>query len=593
MAKENKCLLQYLQICVLLVLTACGGTGANNPNTETGTGTSPEPVFTSTEAARFLTHATFGPRSAEISALRNASPSQWYRQQAALTPSLLSPVVAEFANRAPFRTLWRFSVTFGFWRNTITAQDQLRQRMAFALSELLVVSNSGGEVLRDVPDALAYFEDLLIANAFGNYRDILELVTYSPAMGYFLTYQGNLPADPNTGRMPDENYARELLQLFTIGVIELNTDGTPKLDANGQMVETYSNNDITGLAKVFTGLVLDGDISEDLAEQEFIAAQSFAYSRPMLTIANQHSTDEKTFLGMTIPAATNARQSIGAALDHIFAHANVGPFVGRQIIQRLVSSHPSTHYVERVATAFNQGSYQLPDGSLTGTGRRGDLAATVAAVLFDDEALNLGNDRMGRVREPILRFTHWARAFNVKNVTAEYVTDLYDTSEVTVLGQHPYGAPSVFNFFRPGYKAPGSVTGAQGLTAPELQITNASSIPSYVNFMEFFVTGKQAFTDIDDLQREFDDRQIDLGANQALDSFLPDYSIELNLADSPAALLDHLDLLLTYGTLSTPTRESIIDTLTLIPIATDEERRLRVHTAILMLMTAPDYLVSQ
>ena len=403
----------------------------------------PDDAFASEQAtARFLGQASFGGSPQQINQLTGTSASAWFKQQVSLSPSLLSPVVAAYRpddDEDEFSMLYIEATSFGFWQNSITGADQLRQRVAFALSELLVVSNGGGEVLTDVPEAVASYQDLLIQHAFGNYRELLEAVTYSPAMGYYLTYLGSEKGDEATGRMPDENYARELMQLFTIGVVELNLDGSVKLDENGQPIETYNNQDITGLARVFTGL----NLNEELVEQSI----GQAFSAPMQTFAESHSNKAKRFLDYTIPADTDARTSITLALDHIFAHPNIAPFVSQQLIQRLVSSNPSPAYVSAVANTFNLGRYQLPDGSTVGSGERGDLQATVAAILFHPEARQPSSASSGKIREPILRFTHWARAFNVANISPQYQFLLWDTSASSALAQHPYRSASVFNFF--------------------------------------------------------------------------------------------------------------------------------------------------
>ena len=542
-------------------------------------------------ANRFLTQATFGPTTEVVNLVVNQGLSQWFVDQLAIEPSYIMPTLQEFAafgltDEDDPNVLHLHANTFGFWRNAIAGPDQLRQRLAFALSELLVVSMGGGEVLTDIPEAVAYYQDLLIEHAFGNYRDILQAVTYSPAMGYFLTYLGSEKGDPETGRMPDENYARELLQLFTIGVVELGLNGKPRVDDLGNPLETYDNRDITGLARVFTGLHID-EVDED-------DDQPTDWARPMVFDDDLHSDREKSFLGLTIPANTSGADSINLALDHIFNHRNLAPFVGEQIIQRLVKSNPSRGYVKRVSKAFESGYFQLPDGQWVGTGLRGDMTALLAAVLFDQEARSIQLARGGKIREPLLRFTHWARAFKVENVTPEYTELLWDTSFSHALAQHPYQASSVFNFFRPGYVAPGTKSGSRGLRTPEMQLVNAGTIPAYANFMMYFVNAENQYLDIDELQEIYDDEAIPLNPEDALSSFIPDYSVELGLVDDPVALVEHLNQLLTYGTLSDSTRQRMINALNKIDVEEDEEEGhwYRVTLAILMLMTSPDYLVS-
>lgn len=544
---------------------------------------------TEVDTARFLGQATFGANYQQIQELTGKQASVWFKEQVEKSPSLVLPVVAEFTPEElesdEFNDLYIESTTFAFWRNSISADDQLRQRVAFALSEILVVSNGGGEALTDIPEAVASYQDLLINNAFGNYRDILEAVTYAPAMGYYLTYMGSEKGDEATGRMPDENYARELLQLFTIGVVALNLDGSIKTDSDNKAIETYTNADITGLARVFTGLNLN-EIQNEISS-------GAAFSTPMQAFEDSHSVKEKTFLGHTIAAGTDANSSIKAALDHIFAHPNIAPFIGKQLIQRLVTSNPTPEYVAHVANAFNQGQYTLPDGTSVGQSQKGDLQATLAAILFHPEARTANLQNGGKIREPILRFTHWARAFKVQNITPKYQGLLWDTSGNAALAQHPYRASSVFNYFRPGYKAPGSLSGDAGLVAPELQITNASSIPGYVNFLTYFVTAQLQEIDVEELQAIYDEEGSGLSAEEGVKSFLVTYEDEIKLTNEPQKLIERLDIVLTSGQLSDKTRQSILNTLTTLADDFDLSALEQVQLAILMVMTSTDYLVQK
>lgn len=553
------------------------------------------------QAARFMTQATFGPTRAEVIDLMNSSPSQWFVDQLSMPASHLMPTVEAYAAQAnpalDSDPLYIESTTFGFWKNSITGPDQLRQRMAFALSQLLVVSNGGGETLTDIPEAVARYQDLLIDYAFANYRDLLETITYAPAMGHYLTFMGSEKADPDTGRMPDENYARELLQLFTIGLTELNSDGTERLDSQGNSIETYTNQDITGLARVFTGLDLDlpEGIDDDNEENDDLWKQ--AWTRPLKLYSDAHSDQEKAFLGHTIAENTSGQASITMALDMIFDHPNIAPFISKQLIQRLVTSNPSPAYVQRVAQTFEIGQYTLPDGQQVGEGRKGDLSATLAAILFDHEAATPGGAGGGKVREPILRLTHWARVFDVQNITPEYQWLLWDTSQTDSLFQHPYRAPSVFNFYRPGYTVPGSSSADYGLVAPELQLVNAGSVTGYINFMTEFLLFEPEWINVDELQAELDEEGIQLNAENALTSFTPDYQLEREIASDIEQLLDYLDLKLTFGTLTAETRSAIADMLQDVPLDDGDTENGgaedRVRLAILMIMTSPDYLVQR
>ncbi len=593
--------LVWLVALASIACAGCGGGGGsgssggagNTPNTGN---TGQDATFASpASTARFLTQASFGPTEAQVSALTGGSASAWLQDQLNRPASRHLPLIVQYLT-IPLGDAAPFASTFSFWVHAVGAEDQLRQRMAFALSEIMVVSDNVG-ALFNYPLAKGYYQDLLTLHALGNYRDLLEDVTYSPAMAYYLTYLQNQKGDALTGRVPDENYARELLQLFCIGTVLLHPDGSQVLDASGQPVETYTNDDITGLARVFTGLSLEGPdfFSNFMANP---SVQPSPYVRPLKIFPAFHSALEKSFLGTTIAANTGAAQTIELALDAIFAHPNLPPFVSRQLIQRFVTSNPSPGYIQRVAGAFASGSFILPDGSTVGLGRRGDLAATIASILFDSEARSdssRSQPSFGKLREPIIRFTGWARAFSARDLTPEYIYALWGTQSPAALAQHPYRAPSVFNFFRPGYVAPGTRTAAAGLTMPELQIVNATSTPGYINFMTWFVSGGGENTDVSALQDGFNDAGIPLDAQDALTSFVPDYSAELVLAGNPTALVERLDQLLTYGTMSAETKLGIEAAIAAIPLQATgfDGAELRVQTAVLMALTSPDYLVQR
>lgn len=564
---------------LVLALAACsgggssassgtGGSGGTNPPPPTIPPPPPPPppvtqIGNAEKAAHFLTLATFGATIEEIRALEGGSASNWMKSQIALPasqilPGLLTrwPAGTSPANRAH---------TLAYWEVLIDGQDTLRQRATFALSQIVVASDASGN---PDPREMAYFADVLSRNALGNYRELLQEVTYSPAMGRWLTYVNNQKADPKTGRMPDENYARELLQLFTIGLVELNRDGTPRL-VNGNPVETYDNDDIVGLARVFTGFVLKGD--------EAGPPTADAVWSPMEIDSRKFEPGEKAFLGLTIPAGRTQDESVRLAIDHIFAHPNVGPFVSRQLIQRMTQSNPSPAYVERVATAFESGRFVAADGVRFGDGRRGSLEATFAAILLDPEALNRTGtppSGSGKIREPALQFVQWTRAFNVN------VVDIFNETRLrndgNGLNQRPFGAPSVFNFYRPGYIAPGTATGIAGLTAPEFQNVNEIAVIDLGNFMTGY---------------NFDRFS---GADASINSMVTDYAREAALANDPAALVDHLDLLLTAGRLTDTTRAEIVGTVGLLPLATatDAADRLRrVRLAVGMVMATPEFTI--
>lgn len=573
------------------LLVACGGGGGGSgeapgvPNTPVEPPTSPPATpMTQAQASRLLSQATFGPSLNAIDALVEEGAEQWFLRELEKPPTKhLQHVLDSFGpdgqfldERGNVLESVRFSASDSFWEVAITADDQLRQRMAFALSQILVVSANSN--LFKVPQTVAHYMDTLTEGAFGNYRDLLEAVTYSPAMSIYLTYIGNQKADPETGRVPDENYARELLQLFTLGLVALNADGTPALDENGNQQELYDNGDITELAKVFTGFYFSGVDFGTPIERIPLAA----YYSPMEISAEFHSPLPKRVVGTQIPAGTGGDETVRQALDAIFAHPNVGPFLARQLIQRFVTSAPEPAYVARVAAAFDSGEYQLPSGTTVGQGERGDLQAVIAAVLFDPQARDeaaAAADTFGKLREPVIRFTHWARAFNINSADATYELALKDTGASLRLGQHPYRSPSVFNFYRPGYIAPGTETGAAGLTAPELQITTAASLVGYANYITLYTLGESP--------------QVEREGAEIAPAYRPDFSAQLALADDTEALLDQLDTLLTFGQLRDTTRERIAAIIDEFDMQTPEQRLLRVRLAIVMVMTAPEYIVQR
>jgi len=437
------------------------------------------------------------------------------------------------------------------WRKLLSAPDTLRQRVTLALSEIVVAAVSGFVGNGWKAFSAAAYLDLLEANAFGSYRTLLQQVSLSAPMGEFLTYRNNTKFNANTGALPDENYAREVMQLFTIGLIQLNLDGSPKM-VGGVAQETYVLEDITGLARVFTGWNYDlTNTTTDTPEFK---------RRPMIQNEARHETGSKTFIGTTIPAGTNGLNSLTLALDAIYAHANVAPFISRQLIQRLVCSNPSPAYIARVATVFNN----------DGAGAKGNLKAVIKAILLDDEARNaarLDDPNFGKLREPILRFTGWARAFGATSPSDAWA--IGNTSDpATKLGQSPLRSGSVFNFFRPGYVPPGSAIASAGMVAPEFQITNESTVVGYVNFMQTAISRGYG----------------DVKANYA--SLMP-------LAETAQALLDELNLVLAAGQLSAKTVALIKGALDSMPVGTDAARLNRIYAALVMVMAAPEFIVQK
>jgi len=406
------------------------------------------------EAALFLIRATFGPTEEDILAVMDSGYEAWIDGQMSLPISRQLPLLEsrlaadglnplELASPVPHLQNARMDT---WWELAIRAPDQLRQRVAFALSEILVISDLG-QLARPV-HAIASYHDMLVENAFGNYRELLEDVTLHPAMGSYLSMRRNEKADEGNNIRPDENFARECMQLFSIGLVMLNLDGTVQMDG-GQPIPTYGQQQITEFSRVYTGW-------------NFFNAPRFvtnlpistaAYTTPMRAFEEFHDDGSKTLLGgEVISAGLSAAEDLDAALDNIFNHQNVAPFVSKQLIQRLVTSNPTPAYVERVASVFND----------NGQGVRGDLAAVIRSILLDDEALTAA-DRLGgaKLKEPLLRLTQLWRAFDAVGVNGLF---RYSHPEWD-FGQRPYGSPSVFNFFSPAYAQPGPIA-AMGLVSP-------------------------------------------------------------------------------------------------------------------------------
>lgn len=501
--------------------------------------------ITDPQASRFLSQAAWGGTDAAIAEVRSLGYAGWIEKQfvAGSAQSHFDWMKAKgyLSQALMFSTL---GLDASIWRKLMSSPDLLRQRMVLALSEIFVVSPAGLPVPFNGFVCAGYL-DVLEARCFGNFRDLLEAVTLSPAMGIYLSMMGNKAEDPATGRMPDENYAREIMQLFTLGLYQLNADGSSKQDAQGRAIESYDQASVMGLAKVFTGwdmVPVNGDIE--------------VARTPMVFNAAAHSPAEKSFLGVTVPAGSDGRAALKTALDTLFQHPNVGPFIGRQLIQRLVTSNPGPAYVSRVAAAFNN----------NGAGVRGDLKAVLRAILLDSDArATATSPAWGKLREPVVRLVQWARTFNATSPSDTW--GLGDTSDpATRLAQSPLRARSVFNFFRPDFVPPNAVLPQQGLVVPEMQITHEASVTAYLNLMQYVIS-------------------------EGADDVKADYSRELALAGNPAQLVDRCNLLLAGGQLSATTVGIVRSAITAMPAVTAADKRNRVCAAVFMTMAVPEYLV--
>lgn len=439
----------------------------NNPPPDPG---NPPATVTPEAAARFLQQATFGPRKSEIDNLVSVGYNAWIAEQMALPPSLHKDAAqADFTafNTNPTATRpGGGNRQAAWWKIALTGPDQLRQRVAFALSEIFVISDVNGTIA-NWQDGAANYYDLLARNAFGNFRTLLEEVTLSPMMGIYLSHIRNGKATATT--QPDENYAREVMQLFTIGLNQLQPDGSLKLDTNGRPIPTYDQRTITEMAKVFTGWQFNNPAP---TRNNFRAGGGVSddYMKPMTLNPNFHEDSAKTIVGnITLPANQGGAKDLADTLNALFQHPNTAPFISRQLIQRLVTSNPSSGYIARVAQVFAN----------NGSGVRGDLGAVIKAILLDPEARSATTAQspsFGKLKEPLLRVTALLRAFNASAENGRFAIG----NPENALAQAALRSPTVFNFFEPAYVMPGALAAA-GLYAPEYQIltdTTAISVPN-------------------------------------------------------------------------------------------------------------------
>ncbi len=529
-----------------LALDACGGGGGTSGG-GSGGGGPPPPVLSGTQASRFLAQSAIGYSHAEITTVSTSGIDAWLSAQLAL---------------ARPQKFWDFLVANGYaassnvnthngfepmiWSQLMGSNDLLRQRVGLALLDQWVVSIDGfASGWRTF--VMAAYLDVLWDNALGNYRDLMEGASTSVAMGLYLTFLGSVKANAATGSIPDENYARELMQLFTIGLYQLNMDGTQVL-SGGNPVPTYAQEDVSQGARVWTGYT-------------FANADNTTPDRmklPTAINAAQHETGATSFLGISIPAGTSGAGARALALDGLFNHPNVPPFVSRQLIQHLVTSNPSPAYVGRVAAVFVN----------NGSGVRGDLKSVIRAILTDREARDdnqVTSASFGKLREPVARLVHWARAFNVTSPTNLWPFGNVSSS-ANRIGESPGHAPSVFNWFRPGYAPPGTTIASNGHVAPEFQITNEPSMIAYINYLQSVIVN---------------------GAGEAR----ADYSSLTAIGADSQALLNELNLVLAAGQIGAATLAQLKTALDTISVTTSAGLNNCIYAALVLVMATPEYLV--
>ena len=565
-------------------------------------------------SSRFLSQATLGTALPEIQKVATQGIEKWLDDQLALPNSFrlrpyLSALHKSIADSLNIKngvstndTIsvgvddWHFDISW--FQGSMTSPDLLRWRVGLALSEIFVTSRVS--TFDGNPYALASYYDLLMDNSFGNYRTLIDKITYHPTMAVYLSFMNNHATDVNNGRQifPDENYAREIMQLFSIGLYELNIDGTEKKDALGKSIPTYTNADIAALAKVFTGLSWgDGNYIGINSKNNWSYTKrlkfygldsSDAKKNPWKTtprIVNAHEYGAKTFLNSTIPVRPVAQgeQDIQDALNIIFNHPNVGPFLARRLIQRLVTSNPSPAYIQRIATVFNN----------NGNNVRGDLKAVIRAILLDPDARNCCGDdteTYGMLREPFVRYMNLVKGLNLEapgGIYRNVMNRVYDKTE-----QKPMYANTVFNFFTPDYMPDGVLKDA-GKVAPEFQLLSSQTLTGYFNALNSWL---------------IDDDPIEYYGLFSGETYKPNQEPRFNITldypltrnDKVPQLLDKYNLILTHGKLSAESLAIIgtaiksmpyVQDANGVPATTEAFRRTRM--AIFLIMSSPDYLINK
>ena len=554
------------------------------------------------ETGRFLSQATMGADLDLINIVKNMDYGVWIDQQITEPVTYLQSEVEdiweEYLDTLESRGYEDPQDAFGpampeltsaWWHNNMVASDLIRQKVAFALSEMFVISSNsdlGGEAI-----AMAHYYDKLLDGAFGNYKDILSEVSLHAAMGYYLSHFNNPKAVPEENLHPDENYAREIMQLFSIGLYELNNDGTHQLNNDGNSIPTYDNADIKEMAKIFTGLG-PGGINENVwwTDEPYFGLGIFGidWTVPMAMYEDFHEPGIKVILkNDTIPANQLGLDDIDEAINVLFNHQNVPPFISYRLIQRLVKSNPTPNYVERIANVFID----------NGNGVRGDMAAIIKAILLDEEARNgdyMFEQHSSRLREPLVRHMQITKGLEiVEEPGGRYWHNFdYDNS----LKQQILFAPTVFNFFLPNHQPVGDIANS-GMVSPEFKIHDTSSSINYFNaayrwtrdWGELINSGRYFYNS--DLVN--DDGSIGGWDMYGFGETYIDYEAYTDLADTPELLINELDKVLTHGQLSDEVRQSLRDNLPNISWDGYEYgwERERVRTAIYLITVSPDFAV--
>lgn len=560
----------------LCALAACGGGGGDDDGGGTGDGgtagggspatppstPSPYPDIpgTDAEAARFLTQATFGPTTAEIARLRQIGYRRWLDEQidpASTPPTLVLPHLQQLVANGVTTPVPQHRRNYWLWQ-AATGRDQLRMRMAFALSEILVVSD------REVADGnatvnrIADYQDTLARGAFGSYRELLEAVALHPAMGYFLSHVGNRKADPRRNIAPDENFGREVMQLFSIGLVERNKDFSPVLDGSGQTVPTYDEQVVSAMARVFTGWTYAGQ-----TDAQFGRGNNTSYAPMECHPAFHDDQPKQIFNGIVINEGNNCVASLEKTLDALAGHRNVAPFISRQLIQRFVTSNPSSAYVERVANVW--------------TASNGNLGQVIRAVLLDAEArMPTTAAGFGKAREPLVKLATLWRAFGATyapSAMGEVRFSFSNSGDLTSsLQQDSQRAPSVFNFFEPDNRLP-AANGVQGIFAPEFQILTEASYLSMLNQHDSLVWNNSSTT---------------------TNAPVLDISRLVTLAEAGdhAGMVQYVNVLLFHGSLGSRSSQAMVGMLDRLATARDTPTA-RAKSLVLIALASPEFAVQR
>lgn len=532
-------------------------------------------------SSRFLSHATLGHSLTDIDQVKLNGYETWIDSQL-VKPRAFSileqirnyhQIIKDSTGNSNSQVgsrPWRYA----WWKYFMTSPDLLRQRMALALSEICVISENSS--FNSNAYAMGSYYDVLLDNAFGNYKDLLREITLRPAMGVYLTHLNNPKSNPTTQTYPDENYAREIMQLFTLGTVLLNNDGTEILDSTGQFIEAYDNEDISEFSKIFTGLTW-----ADRTQFGRGALNDTSYIPDLVMWEGFHEPGVKHLLnGFQVPnrIPVDGMADIEDAIQNLFDHPNTPPFVCFRLIQRLVTSNPSPAFVNDIAHIFID----------NGHGVRGDLTSVVRAILLHNEAKgcqNCDEPHYGMLREPMIRYFQIHKAFNAYSESGEYRNDLNHLYSLT--GQRPLGAPSVFNFFQFDFQPIGPINDAE-LFGPEFQITNAQSIQGYVNGLHRWLFNG-------DISDEYSLYSGEPSANYADEVASLDLTDELDLTDNDKLhiLLDKISLILANGAISEATLQNIQTVVEIFPNSTEQEKIQKVSTAIYLVMVSPDYQIKR